>query len=156
MFSPKDAWRTPRHLLPPGVNIGGPPIQSFGVMSCIVIEKNEVPRAIAASRGGDYTATHVLQTIGQWMSEGFTPTTPRPQCAMCQTIIDSPVGANAPEAFFIAMPIRGNGDTLVAPVCGKCVKATGSESLTAKAIEHFKKVWPKSTIARPDRDGVNQ
>lgn len=131
-------------------------MQTFGATSCVVIERHEVPRAMAASRGGDYTATHVLQAIGQWMGEGFKPTTPRPTCALCQNKFESPGGPDAPEAFFIAIPIRGNGDTLVAPVCRKCVKAAGSESLTAKAIEHFKKVWPKSTLARPDREGINQ
>jgi hypothetical protein len=156
MLDPKHAWKTPRHLLPPGVNAGGPAIQTQGVLSCIVIERHEVPRAMAASRGGDYTATHVLQAIGQWMGTGFTPTTPRPTCALCQKVFESPMGADAPEAFFIAMPTQGNGDTLAAPVCRACVKATGSESLVAKAIEHFKRVWPKAYVTRPDREGVNQ
>lgn len=156
MFDPRHAWKMPRHLLPPNANAGGPPVQTHGIMSCIVIEKSEVPRAMGASRGGDYTATHVLQTIGKWMHTAFTPTSPRPQCALCEAVVESPVGPTSPEAFFIAMPVQGNGDTLIAPVCAKCMKATGSESLVAKAIEHFKKIWPKANVTRPDREGVNQ
>lgn len=155
-FDPRKAWKVPRFLLPPGANAGGPAIQTFGRLSCVVIERHEVPRALAAARSGDYTANQVLQAIGQWMGTGFTPSTPRPVCAVCQATVESPVGPTAPEAFFIALPTQGNGDVLIAPVCAKCTKLHGGESLVAKGIEHFKKVWPKAFVTRPDREGVNQ
>ncbi len=135
-------------MLPPGANLGGPPIQTHGALQCVVIERSEVPRAIAASRGGDYVSTHVLQAIGQWMGEGFRPNKPKPRCPVCDTAIESPTGQNAPEAFFIAIPTLGNGDTLIAPVCGRCCHKIGSDGLLAKCIEHFKRVWPKSTVVQ--------
>lgn len=138
-------------MLPPGANAGGPPVQTTGALQCVVIERSEVPRAIAASRGGDYVSTHVLQAIGQWMGEGFRPTQPKPRCAECDTAIESPVGNNAPEAFYIAIPTLGNGDTIAAAVCGRCTRKIGSDSLFAHCIEHFKKVWPKATVVKDSR-----
>lgn len=102
---------------------------------------------MAAARNRDYMANMVLLAIGNWMGY-FAPNRPKPVCAECTTTIESPTGSNAPEAFYIAIPTQGDGDTIVAPVCGPCTRKIGSESLLAKAIEHFKKLWPEATVTR--------
>ena len=137
-FDPKQA----RHLIPGG-NTGGPAIQTRGVMACYVVERREVPAMIWASDGGDHTAAQIRIGIGLWGETAFAHGAPRQRCATCDTTFES---ATSPEAFFLAIPQRGDGDSLVCGVCPACVRKIGSDGLLARAAETFKRVWPAAVV----------
>lgn len=130
----------PRYLTP-GANQGGPAIQTRGSMACYVLERREFPAMIAASDAGDYRAAQVRVGVGLWAEKAFGVRYPK--CATCETHFQNSI---EPDAFFLAIPQRGDGDSLVGAVCKKCAKRIGSEGMLAAAIEHFKKVWPAATV----------
>lgn len=133
----------PRHLIP-GLNKGGPAIQTRGVMGCYVIERREVPAMMYAADGGDHTAAQVRIGIGLWMQKAFAPGTPTQHCVICHTYAFK--SASDPEAFFLAIPMRGDGDSMVSAVCTRCTRRVGSDGLLAAAIEYHKRVWPAARV----------
>lgn len=134
---------TPRHLMPPGAGAGGVALQTKGVMGCYVIERREVPQMMYAADGGDFTAAQIRIGTGMWMQRAFAPGTPAQHCPLCQHAFAS---ATEPEAFFLAIPYRGDGDSIVSAVCVRCVRRVGSDGLLAAAIEHFKRLWPNAKV----------
>lgn len=137
-FNPKEA----RHLSPGG-NVGGPTIQTKGVMGCFVIERREIPAMMYASDGGDHAAAQVRIGVGLWMATAFAPNAARQRCALCEHVFES---ATDPEAFFLAIPFKGDGDSIVTGVCRRCVRMSGSDGLLGKAAEFFKRLWPASKV----------
>lgn len=137
--------RIPRWLLPPDVNKDGPSVQTHGGMMCVVVERHEIPRALIAARGGDYIPALAMTAIHSWMGVAFTPQMPKPKCATCEHDLHS---ADDAAAFFVSLPMYGNGDSIIIGVCARCVRKIGSDGLMARSIEHFKKIWPKATVTR--------
>jgi hypothetical protein len=131
-----------RHLFP-GQNVGGPAIQTRGQMGCFVIERREVPQMMFAADHGDFTAAQVRIGIGLWMQQAFLPQAPRQRCVSCGHTWEH---AAEPEAFFLAIPYKGDGDSLVSGMCKRCVRRVGSEGLLAACAEHFKRIFPKGVI----------
>lgn len=122
---------------------GGPAIQTKGVMGCFVVERREFDQMMWASEGGDYAAMQVRQGIGLWRQVAFAPKAPPSRCCECLFVFPDP---DAPEAFFLAIPQRGDGNSLVMGVCKSCVRKIGGEGLLAKAMELFRKFWPDSQV----------
>lgn len=135
--------RTPRHLLPPGSGNFGSTLQTKGVMGCFVVERREVPAMIYASDRGDFTAAQIRVGVGLWMQRAFPIGGPRQRCATCDHTFESPV---EPEAFFLSIPFRGDGDSIVSAVCRACVRKIGSDGLLAAALDHFTKIWPAAKV----------
>lgn len=131
-----------RHLVPGG-NIGGPALQTQGLTGCFVIERSEVPQMMYAAEGGDHTAAQIRIGIGLWGQQAFGPKMGPQQCACCDHTFSGPT---EPEAFFLAIPFQGDGDSIVSAVCRACVRKIGSEGLIGKCAEHMKKLWPKAVI----------
>lgn len=132
----------PRHLmLPHQRGDGGVAIQTKGMMGVYVIERVEVPAMMYDADRGHYTAAQVRDHIGSWMGGAFIAAPPK--CSGCDHTFATPV---EPEGFYVAIPYRGNGNSLVVGVCKRCVRRIGSDGLLAHAIEHFKKVWPDSVV----------
>lgn len=132
--------------MPPGSGgDGGVAIQRTGALSCFIIERSEVPAMMYAADGGDFVAAQVRIGIGNWMTAAFAPNTRPPRCATCEHTFEKPI---EPEAFYLAVPMRGDGLGMVVGVCKRCVRRIGSDGLFNSAIEHFKKVWPKAVVTR--------
>lgn len=130
-----------RHLYP-NSNPGGA-LQTRGMMGVFVVERREAPAMVYASDGGDFTASQIRIGVGLWMQTAFVPRAPQQQCATCSHVFNAPTD---PEAFFLAIPYRGDGDSLVCGVCRACVHKIGSDSLLGRAAEHFKKIFPHGVI----------
>lgn len=142
----------PRHILPPGSGNFGSAVQTKGVMGCFVVERREVPQMVYASDRGDFTASQIRIGVGLWI-EKFVGSIPPQRCGLCG---DTFTGAADPEAFFLAIPFRGDGDSIVVGVCRKCVAQVGSDGLLAAAIEHFKRLWPASTVTGSGVSGIRR
>lgn len=134
--------RTPRFFLPASAH-GGQPYQTQGAMTCVVIERREIREVYAKSANGDWIAQTVIRCLDGWMAEAFKQAPP--QCAFCDHTFEH---AMQPEAFIVGVPMRGDGGHVVTAICKKCVKSIGSESLPARAIEHYKKLWPKAQVTK--------
>lgn len=122
---------------------GGPIVQTRGVMACFVAERREFDQILWAAEGGDAAAVQVRMGIGLWRQVAFAPKAPQPRCCACLYAFPD---ADAPEAFFLAIPQRGDGNSLVSGVCRACVRKIGSDGLLARATEHFRKFWPDSKV----------
>lgn len=144
---------TPRHLVDPVEGHGGNQVQTKGVMACFVVERREAQAMIWASEGGDYTAQTIRIGIGLWASQAFAPNMPPQRCVECEYTFPD---AAAPEAFFLAIPERGDGDSIVCGVCRACVRKIGSDSLLARCAEHFKRLWPKSRLTGISGDQIGE
>lgn len=137
-FDPKQA----RHLMPGG-NVGGPALQTRGQLGCFVIERREVPEMYHAAAGGDFTAQQINIGVSGWGTRAFAPNAPRQRCATCDNQFESAID---PEAFFLAIPFKGDGDSVVAGVCKACVRRIGSDGLMAACAEFMKRLWPAATV----------
>lgn len=118
-------------------------LQTRGVMGCFVIERREARHMVASADSGNYTAAQVRAGIGLWGEKAFAPGSPPQRCSTCEHVFNS---ALEPEAFFLAIPYKGDGDSFVSGVCFACVRRIGSDGLLGRAAAHFKKLWPLGKI----------